>query len=334
MTKSAKELLRIDEKRVIEEIEKYIRGLIDRYKANGVLIGLSGGIDSALLTTLAVRALGKERVKVYYLYERDSEKESEDKARFIAKWLGLELNVRSIDSDMHKMQIYKPPFMRVNLLPSFLASLIVRFLVSSYSVMFGETPFVLTLRHGEARGNRFKKWLYDSMIKNVANAFDACDIHRREVLEKVAKEENLIILGGGNRSEKVVGWFTKGGIDDMPFSPISGLYKMQVKQLAEYLEIPLDIQKKQSSPDMFRGVTDEIALGISYDKIDIISFCVKRGIKEENIIKYGVTKKEIRMVNKMNRLSAWKREGSHVSPLPFADEGMDKLMEVIKEELG
>ena len=65
-------LLTIDTKSIAESIEGYIRRLADTNSAQAVIIGLSGGIDSAVLATLAVRALGAEGVLVYHLYDRDS----------------------------------------------------------------------------------------------------------------------------------------------------------------------------------------------------------------------------------------------------------------------
>jgi len=71
-------------------------------------------------------------------------------------------------------------------------------------------------------------------------------------------------LGTANRSEYLVGWFVKDGIDDLPFSPLIGLYKTQVRQLSEFLGLPFKIRNRLASPDMVKGITDEFALGISY----------------------------------------------------------------------
>ena len=85
------------------------------------------------------------------------------------------------------------------------------------------------------------------------------------------------IIGAANRSEGMTGWFVPGGADDMPFQPLMGLYKTQVRQLARHLEVPVEIIRQAPSPDMMRGVTDEVALGIAYEKLDIVLDGIDRG---------------------------------------------------------
>ncbi len=303
MMQTAKELLRLDEARAIGRIEEYIKRLVEAHSANGVLLGLSGGIDSALVATLAVRALGKDRVKTYYLFDRDNEEESVKKARSMAEWLGLKLNIQSIESDLRKKKIYAPFIMQLSGISPF----IVHSLLNFYWWMYKETPLVSTLRRDGVRGGRFKRWFFNRTIKNIEAGFNARDIKRREVLEAIAEKENLMLLCAGNRSEGSIGWFTQGGIDNLPFSPIAGLYKAQVRQLSEYLKLPDQIQHQKSSPDMLKGVTDEIAFGIDYEKIDIILDSLDRGLRYDDIAGFGFTKDEIANVHEMNRLSEWKR---------------------------
>jgi len=83
--------LTINPKREVEEIERHIRELVDANSAKGIIIGLSGGIDSGVLAALAVRTIGRQCVRAYYLYDRDSSKQSQANANLIADWLGIEL---------------------------------------------------------------------------------------------------------------------------------------------------------------------------------------------------------------------------------------------------
>lgn len=303
--KSAKELLNIDEKSTACRIEGYIQGVFDSSRAGGVLIGLSGGIDSAVLSTLAVRMLGRDKVSVYYIYDKNNDKESEHKARVVAGWLGLKLNMLSIESRMNEKERRAPFFVGINGLPQFVISGI----SGLYCLIMGETPYVSTLRKRAAEGNRFKRWIYNHTVKNLEFMFDEGCIERRKALEEIAKMENLLILGAGNRSEEMTGWFTKGGIDNMPFSPIIGLYKNQVRQIAAYLEIPFEIQKQKSTADVLKGADDKLALGMDYDKIDIIFCGMERGLNDEDIMEYGPTKAEIGRMREMHNLSNWKRSG-------------------------
>ena len=94
--------LRIDEVRAVEGIKTYLRRVYDANGANGVLIGLSGGIDSAVLSTLAVQSLEKGSVYLAYLYDQHSQQTLRRNARRISAWLGLELEEKSIEPAMRK----------------------------------------------------------------------------------------------------------------------------------------------------------------------------------------------------------------------------------------
>lgn len=297
--------LRIDAKREAENLEGYIQQLLNTNSAEGVIIGLSGGIDSAVLATLAVRAIGAERVGAYYLYDRDSSKESRHKTALIADWLKIELKHHDITPAMQKMKIYSPVIMRITALSGFVN----RYLNTRvYRFFHRESPFVSTLRKGSSDGSKVKSFFYNRTVGYVEAAVNARHIYRHKFLEQQAKERNRLVLGGANRSELTVGWFVKGGIDDLPFSPISRLYKTQVLQLAKYLDLPSEIQNQIPSADMVKGVTDESALGISYGILDVILDYMDRGLSDREIISSGISRKDLCLVRTMNKLSAWKRE--------------------------
>jgi NAD+ synthase len=299
---SSTSLLTISAKHATESIEEYIQRLLKTQLAEGVLIGLSGGIDSAVLATLAVRALGKERVHVYYLYDRDSGKESQRRACLVANWLGLELKLHNIELMMRQRRIYAPLIMRIISLSGFVN----RYLASNlYRFFYGEAPFISTLRRDSFTGYKPGKSFYNCTVRYVEAAFNARHIYRREFLEKLAKEQNWLLLGAANRSEYLVGWFVKDGID---------LYKTQVRQLADYLNLPFEVQNQQPSPDMAKGITDELAIGISYTDLDIILDGFDCNLPDKKISEAGVTRSQISHVHRLNQLSAWKRASEHHRP--------------------
>jgi len=301
--KSAKELLKIDAKETAGQIENHIRHIVSENRANGALIGLSGGIDSTVLAALAVRALGKERVSVYFLQDRNGEKDSIEKARLAAEGLGLDLNVGSIDAVMREKEKNAAFFKFISALPPF----VLPFMSSVYYVVVGETPYMTTLRKEELKKSKFRRWIYGNIVNGLEDMFDGPCTVRRVVLEKIAKEKNMLIIGSGNRSEDLTGWFTMDGIDNMPHSPIMGLFKTQVRQLAEHLDVPGVIQKRAPSPDVLKGVDDTLALGMSFDKIDIVLHGIEHNMSDDELMEYGLTKDQIAKVRKIHKMSAWKR---------------------------
>ena len=86
----------------------------------------------------------------------------------------------------------------------------------------------------------------------------------------VANHDNRIVLGTGNRSEALTGYFTKYGDQAVDCNPIGNLYKQQVRQLAAALGLPRELVMKTPSAEMWLGQTDEEEMGLDYDTLDAI----------------------------------------------------------------
>lgn len=311
-TPSTNSLLRIDAANAAEAIKTYLHKTYDQQSAAGVSIGLSGGIDSAVLTTLAIQAFGKQQVHVTYLFDRDSERKIGHRARMVADWLGLELNTKSIEPEMRRGSVYAPPSVRI----TSLSGPINRCLHRAYCLRFGEIPFISLLRLGsvdytnqEPRGLVFRR-----ALRHIETGINTRHIYRRVILEQEARDQNWLLLGAANRTEWLVGWFVKDGIDDLPTQPLKGLYKTQVRQLVAFLGIPDPVKTQAPTPDMIRGITDEFALGMRYGKIDIIFDLLEGGLAEQQLSEAGITKKNIHQVQEMKRLSSWKRTSASTPP--------------------
>jgi len=300
MMPAFEKVLAIDAKSECPKIEQYIRELFKSKGTNCILIGLSGGIDSAVLATLAVRAVGADKVYAYYLYDRDSSKDSKAKAKLVSEWLGIKLKYEDITAVMQERNIYSPFIMRALGFSAHLNSMFNRFLRRG-------DAFLFTLSRGSFTGSRVKRFLYNRTVSRIENAFNTRHIYRRQFLEEKSKQGNCLILGAANRSEFLTGWFVKGGIDDLPYSPIIGLYKTQVFELARYLGLPRQIQLQIPSPDMAKGLTDEGTIGIKYGTLDVILHFIEKGIPDEEIISRGIRKRDLSLVRALNNLSEWKR---------------------------
>jgi NAD+ synthase len=310
---TASALLRIDEERAVAAVAEYLHGLCARHAVGGVLAGLSGGIDSAVLVGLAARSLGASSVHALYLYDRDSERALGANARRVADWLGIELEIRSIETGRGGEGVYASWGIRMTRLSPILN----RFLYKLYRVMAGETPFVASLRAGggEVGERRPRGTALEFVNRYAEELFYARHRYRREVLEAEARAQNWLLLGAANRSEWEVGWFVKDGVDDLPYQPLIGLYKTQVRQLGRYLGVPDEVQRQAPSPDMMRGISDEAALGMSYSKIDVGLDYLAGGLSEDVVRAAGVTEGELLRIREMKELSRWKRRRP-TEPLP------------------
>jgi len=309
---TAERVLAIDEAKALAQLEDYIRRGRDPARGPGVLLGLSGGLDSALLASLAVRALGRKSVHVVFLGERDTDPDTARKSRLVAEGLGLEWETEDISPEIRAKGHYSSVAMWVTARWGWVNRHVVCRL---YRWATGETPFLSTLRRGDFTGRPITRLMYRSGMRQVEAAFNARQLHRREVLERRAAERNACVIGAANRSEGMTGWFVIGGADDMPFQPLMGLYKTQVRGLARRLEVPAEIIEQAPSPDMMRGVTDELALGIAYEKLDLVLDGIERGKADGELEALGIRPQEVRLVQEMNRMSAWKRNPAHVAPV-------------------
>ncbi|MCJ7692774.1 MAG: NAD(+) synthase, partial [Sedimentisphaerales bacterium] len=233
-----------------------------------------------------------------------NEKKSAGKARLLAEWLDIGLEFYDIGPAMHKGSVYKPLVMRLTGLFGFVNR---HFGTRMHRILCGELPFLSTLHKGSFGGSRIRRFLYNNTVRHVESGFNARHIYRRKYLEDKAVTGNGLVLGAANRSECMVGWFVKDGVDDMPFSPLNRLYKTQVWQLAGYLGLPGRIRRQIPSPDMAKGITDEHAMGISYKDLDVILHGLENEFSEEQIVGAGVTRRQISHVRRMHELSAWKR---------------------------
>jgi NAD+ synthase len=301
--------LRIDEKRTVARLQTHIQDLFKASAASDALIGISGGIDSSVLSVLAVHAIGKGSVHLEYLYDQHSDPELRHNARLVSEWLGLELEESTIEPAMRKVGVYAPFGMMIT---SF-SGLLNRFLHQTYRFVFRETPFISSLWLGsvEATEADLSRQGFRKIIRQPEAGLNVRHRYRRRVLEEKANKRKWLLLGAANRTEWLVGWFVKDGIDDLPIQPLIGLYKTQVRQIADFLEIPVKVRRQDPSPDMMRGISDEFALGLSYDKIDLILDHLDGGVTKETLSSLGCGDADIRLVREMNRLSRWKRGSAH-----------------------
>ena len=98
-----------------------------------------------------------------------------------------------------------------------------------------------------------------------------------------ANRFNLIVVGSGNKSELLTGYFTKYGDGGVDILPLGDLYKTQVKQLALHVGVPEDIVRKTPSAGLWVGQTDEGELGVTYDVLDLILYGFEHGMGAEEI---------------------------------------------------
>jgi NAD+ synthetase len=128
-------------------------------------------------------------------------------------------------------------------------------------------------------------------------------------------------LGTGNKTERLLGYFTWHADDSPPINPIGDLFKTQVWALARHLGVPREIVEKPATADLIKGQTDEGDLGISYPRADLILYWLLRGLRCEEIVTLGFAPEEVALVEKRLASTHWKRKLPTVAMLSHTSIG-------------
>ncbi len=293
-----KALIRINPEKVSKSLEDFIREYVEKLERDGVVLGMSGGIDSAVAAALCARAIGAENVLALMMPERDSRKEHVMDAMAFANSLNIRKKLIDISPYLKKMGVYKLFFLNKIPLPARLKNTLVKKAYSFYERRTGENPFATAI--AGSKDKAFEKYL-----KNSSAYYRIKHRMRMVLLYMYAERENRLVVGAANKTESSIGYFVKHGCDDATdIMPIINLYKTQVRQLAEYLKIPKKIIDKAPSPDIVPGITDEEAIGVSYEKLDLMLLAMENNWKDSEIISaLDVTEKELSHVKNLMKKS-------------------------------
>jgi len=240
-----------------DHITSFIEAQVDAAGVDTVVMGLSGGIDSTLVSHLAVEALGRDAVHGLVMPSEVNRADNMSDAERVANdLLGVEYDVIEINP----------------LVDAFLDA------------------------YPDAEGDQLA----------VGNLRVRC----RAVLNYlVGNHEQALVLGTGNRSEALVGYYTKYGDGAVDCHPIAALYKQQVRQLAKHVGVPDDLAEKTASAEMWAGQTDADEMGMDYDTLDsILALHIDGGVPAAGTAdQLGVPLDVVETVREMYESSAHKR---------------------------
>ena len=298
-----KSQMEMDPEQVALSLENFIREHVEKLEREGVILGLSGGIDSAVLATLCKRAVGPERTQALIMPEKDSEDEHIEDALNFAKELGIEAKLINLTPYLKKLGVYRlAPLSRIPFSHKLRGSLIKR-AYHFYERKTGENPFSASM--AGVKGKEFGPF-----ISHKVAYYRIKHRMRMMLLYYYGEIENRLVVGAANKSEYQIGYFVKHGCDDATdIMPLIHLYKTQVRDLARYLNIPSRIIKKPPSPDILPGVIDEEAIGISYETLDLILLALERGWEMGEMVRSaGVDEKKVIYVRNLIQKSEHMRK--------------------------
>jgi NAD+ synthetase len=226
--------------------------LIERRGLERTVIGLSGGVDSAVTAFLCAQALGPQNVYAFRLPYKTSHSSSLEDAQLVVDALNIQCRTIDISDAVDGYLHYEPD------------------------------------ADARRRGNVMARM-------------------RMVVLFDQSAKLNALPIGTGNKTERLLGYFTWHADDTPPLNPLGDLFKSQVWELARYLGVPQRLIEKAPTADLQADQTDEADLGISYARADAILAELLLGYSDAQLAERGFTPQEIALVRGRVDATHWKR---------------------------
>ena len=264
-----KEIIEQDYTKIQQDIETFLKNAVSQNKADGVIFGLSGGIDSTVVAYLSARIFGKKALALVMPDSTVSPSSETGDALKVVGELGLDYKLIDIDV-IHKI----------------------------YSNHLEPDEQALGNLRARIRAN---------------------------IIYYYANLKNYLVLGTSDKSEYSIGYFTKFGDGSADLLPISKLYKTQLREFAKILGVPNNIITKKSSPNLLKEHIAEEELGITYEEIDSILYCLEKRLSIDEIVKQTEIKREsVEKIYQMHQNSWHKR-----LPPKMVVENMDEINKLI-----
>jgi NAD+ synthase len=251
----------IDCEDVTRQCVQFIRKEVASAGVWGAVVGLSGGVDSAVVAALCARALSPKKVTALIMPYRTSSPDSVSDAEDLASKLAIETR-------------------KIEITP----------MIDAYFAMHPDADII-------RRGNKMAR-------------------ERMAILHDYSKVLNALVVGTGNKTEYLLGYFTLFGDGAYAINPIGDLYKTETWQLAKYLGIPRKIIQKKPSADLWKGQTDEGELGLTYKEVDKILYLIyDRGRNEKQLVSEGFSAEMIGRVLSKIAFTEFKRRPAKILSL-------------------
>jgi len=227
-------VLNIDMPETERRLLNFIRGYAEKTQAEGLVVGLSGGVDSSTVGALSAKAIGGNKVLGICLPERQTWNEQDVRhAKAVSELFGIQFRLIDITAIVEALRKTIPEY-------------------------------------------NYEQRVPDGNIKARS---------RMIVLYYYANSLHRLVVGSGDKSEIMLGYFTKWGDYCADLAPLADLFKTQVQALARHLNIPKEIVEKAPTPALWPGQSAEQELGLKYEALDLILYGLEHFMLPEEISK-------------------------------------------------
>jgi len=251
-------------------IKEFIKTYLKNSGLNKIVVGISGGIDSAVTAILVSESIGRKNVRFIFLPDDTTPKKDIQHIDLLSEKFNFKIERKNITKIID--------------------------MISNNCIL---KPDLYAIANIKART-------------------------RMIILFEYANMNNALVCGTSNKSEILVGYFTKYGDGGVDIMPIGDLYKTQVYDIARFLKIPEEIINKKPTAGLIKDQCDEYELKICYEKLDKILMGLEKKMNIEKISKFAdVQKSEIERIKKMRILSQHKRRTPMIPKIGIRTVGLD-----------
>ncbi len=292
-------VLRIDAASETKRIAARIQDVVfNRLKRKGAVIGVSGGIDSSVVAFLCTRALGNDRVQVLFTPELESSPDSLSLGRMVADCLGVRAAVEDISPILQGAHCYQRRDEAVRLVvPEYGEGYKCKIVLPGILDASRYSLFSVVVQSPDGRSKKVR--LTPPAYLGIVAATNFKQRARKMIEYYYADLLQYAVAGTPNRLEYELGFFVKNGDGAADFKPIAHLYKSQVYQLAAYLGVPEEIQRRLPTTDTYSlgQSQEEFYFTLPLEKMDLCLYGMNNGIPATDLsCATGLDKEQIERV--------------------------------------
>jgi NAD+ synthase len=273
-------VLDIDPEAVAARITAAVREqVLKRLRRRGVVVGLSGGLDSSVVAALCVHALGPSRVFGLFTPERDSDPDSLRLGHAVADRFGIESVVEDITPVLLAAGCYRrrDDFIR-EVFPEYGPGYKSKMVLPDLLVSHGYNVHSLIIQAPD--GTRRRARLPLRVLLGIVAATSMKQRTRKQMEYYHADRLNYAVAGTPNRLEYDQGFFVKNGDGAADIKPIAHLYKSQVYRLAEHLGVPAEIRRRTPTTDTYSlpQTQEEFFFSLPLEKLDLCLYALNHAV--------------------------------------------------------
>ena len=277
--------LKIDTEKEAKRIEEWVkRGVFEDFRKKGVVIGLSGGIDSSVCAAICVNGLGKERILGLFTPECECEEETHDLGELIADHLGVKAIREDITPILEGAGCYSRRNDGIRLVvPQYKDNWDSKVVLPS--ILKSNSLNVSSIVVRDPEGNEFKKRMNMRSYLQVVAASNFKQRTRKMMEYYHAERLNYVVVGTPNKLEYDLGFFVKYGDGAADIKPIAHLYKTQVYELGKHYGLPDEILKRPPTTDTYSlpQSQEEFYFSLPYNKMDLALYSYDNGYTESQL---------------------------------------------------